>query len=426
MVMATRRRLESTGRTVWRRLHRGSVLLMLVATAMTVTLAGDSATFTPTDLGTLGGDTSYPLALSDTGIAVGYSNLGTPTISRAFRWTQRDGMTNLGTLGGTQSIATGVSESGVIAGASETAAGSQHAFVWTEKAGLQDLGTLPAPFTNSYSTGISKKGGVVIGLSWKTIGDAATHGFAWTQSTGMVDLGGLGGDTYPNAVNSDGLVVGTTYTSDFAQSRPFAWTRSGGSLDLGSLGGLYGEALAVNATGMVVGYSYGAGSPSYPHPFVWTQATGMLDLGTLANGYSGYATAVNDDGVVVGYTSTNGNEELRAFKWSFATGMISLGTLTGGDSYAVGISKDGLVVGNSVTADGAGLKGFAWTTTLGLMEIDPTVAGTYTQIENISDSGRVFGFEYQQTGAGHATLWKAVLPKVSRNAAPAKTLGRGR
>ena len=149
----------------------------------------------------------------------------------------------------------------------------------------------------------------------------------------------MGGDTYPNAVNSNGLVVGTAYTAGFAQSRPFAWTRSGGLVDLGSLGGPYGEAVAVSDTGAVVGYSYTAGDPSYPHPFMWTQVTGMIDLGTLANGYSGYATAVNDDGIVVGYTATLGNEELRAFKWSFATGMLNLGTPSGGDSYATESAK---------------------------------------------------------------------------------------
>jgi len=386
-------------------LRRSSVVATAVAVGAIATVVAASPTFLPTDLGTLGGNTSYPLALNDNGVAVGYSTLSDPTLSHAFRWTRGEGMIDLGTLGGTLSIATAVNDGGVIAGASGTATGSQHAFIWTEKSGMVDLGTLPS-LSNSHATGISSKN-VVIGLSWKATNDFTTHGFVWTRNAGMVDLGGLGGDTYPNAVNCNGLVVGTAYTADFAQSRPFVWTQSTGLIDLGSLGGPYGEALAVSDSGVVVGYSYTAGDPSYPHPFVWTYDTGMIDLGTLANGLSGYATAVNNDGIVVGYTSTIDNEELRAFKWSYATGMINLGTTTSGDSYAAGISQDGVIVGNSVTADGQGLQGFAWTPADGLINIDLSGLGTYTQIESISDGGRVFGFKYRLTGEGRATVWNA-------------------
>src|SRR5882672_4130383 len=414
MSMAMRPRSEPQRlRAAYQRLTRTTTLVTLAVTGLVATAVAASSMFVSTDLVTLGGATSYPLALSNNGIAVGYSSLGTLTTSHAFRWTQADGISDLGTLGGTQSVATAVNETGMIAGASGTATGSQHAFIWTEKAGMADLGTLPAPFSNSYATGINDKN-VVVGQSWKTTGDFATHGFAWTRGGGMVDIGSLGGDTYPNAVNGDGLVVGTAYTAGFEESRPFAWTRSRGLIDLGSLGGHFGEALAVSDTGVVVGYSYTAGDPSYPHPFVWTRATGMIDLGTLASGYSGYATAVNDDGIVVGYTSTIGNAELRAFKWSFATGMINLGTPSGGDSYATGISKEGLVAGNSVTADGQGLQGFAWTQVDGLLNLDSPVSGTYTQIESINGSGRIFGFKYHLGGEGHATVWKPMLSRSTK------------
>jgi probable HAF family extracellular repeat protein len=425
--MPMRPKSEFAKRVWWRPFARRAFALAIGAALPIGTLLAASPVFIATDLGTLGGSTSYPLAVNDNSVVVGYSSLTGDNVSHAFRWTQPRGMIDLGTLGGSHSVATAVNESGVIAGASFTAAGSQHAFIWIERTGLADLGTLPFPFTNSYATGISRKN-IVIGQSWKTSDDYATHGFAWSRNTGMIDLGGLGGDTYPNAVNSDGLVVGTAYTPGFAQSRPFAWTRSGGFVDLGSLGGSYGEALAVSDTGTVVGYSYTAGDPSFPHPFVWTLATGMIDLGTLANGYSGYATAVNDSGVVVGYASTLGNEEVRAFKWSFTTGIVNLGTPTGGDSYANGISNDGSIFGNSTTADGQGLQAFAWTSANGFLNIDPFVAGQYTQIESISSSGQIVGFKYHPAGDGHATLWTAVFPKAPKafSIAGRGSNGRGR
>jgi len=61
----------------------------------------------------------------------------------------------------------------------------------------------------------------------------------------MVDIGTFGGDTYPNAVNAGGLILGMSYTAGNAESRPLAWTRAGGMVDLGTLGGHFGEAVAL-------------------------------------------------------------------------------------------------------------------------------------------------------------------------------------
>jgi probable HAF family extracellular repeat protein len=338
-------------------------------------------------------------------------------------------MEDLGTLGGESSLATAVSEKGVVVGAGATAHASSHAFVWTDKAGMVDLGALPGSFSNSYATGVSKNA-LVIGFSWKTSEDFATHGFAWTRAHGMVDIGTFGGDTYPNAVSSGGLVVGTSYTVGNAASRPFAWTQSGGLVDLGTFGGPFGEAISVSDTGMVVGYSYTAGDVSYPHPFAWTEATGMIDLGTLGSGNGGYAVAVNDNGVVVGYTSTVGNEVLRPFKWTLAEGMIDLGTLSGNDSYATGVSTDGLVVGNSVTADGQGLQGFVWTQADGLVGLSPLGGSTYSQVGTVTGNDSVLGFSYNTDGAGHATVWRAATgpwyTTASARSADARFPFRGR
>jgi probable HAF family extracellular repeat protein len=188
------------------------------------------------------------------------------------------------------------------------------------------------------------------------------HGFAWIPGRGMLDVGTFGGDTYPNAINTKGIVVGTSYTFGNAESRPFAWTKSGGLIDLGTLGGRFGEALAVSDTGVIVGYSYTAGVVSYPHPFAWTQATGMIDLGTLGGGYGGYAVDVNNNG---------------------------------------------LVVGNNYTADGLGLQGFTWTETAGMVT---TTAGTrpYSQIAKVTGRGSLLGLAYDPSGTSHATVWTPV------------------
>jgi len=312
-------------------------------------------------------------------------------------------MVDLRTLGGSGSIATSLNERGDVAGSSDIANNAAtHAFFWTAASGMTDLGTLGPAFGGSHATGVTNRN-TVIGISWKFSEDFSTHGFVWTPAGGMQDIGSFGGDTFPNAVNEAGMVVGTSYRTGNAESRPFAWTRSRGMIDLGSLGGRFGEALAVSATGVVVGYSYTAGDVPHPHPFVWTELTGMIDLGTLRDGTSGYAQAVNDFGVTVGYSSTVGNEFVRGFVWRPLRRPQELGT-PGHESYASGVSNDGLVVGNNYSVDGQNQTGFAWTRDDGMVDLPPPT-GQSSQVVGVTNSNVAFGHDF---GNGHAVIWRPV------------------
>ena len=84
-------------------------------------------------------------------------------------------------------------------------------------------------------------------------------------------------------------------------------------VDLGTLGGTLSHALAVNARGMVVGWSSPAGD-TVRHAFAWTKARGMLDLGTLGGSHS-EANAVNLAGFVVGVAFLPGNAEAHPALW---------------------------------------------------------------------------------------------------------------
>jgi probable HAF family extracellular repeat protein len=82
--------------------------------------------------------------------------------------------------------------------------------------------------------------------------------------------------------------------------------------DLGTLGGTMSRALAVNASGQVVGASTTVDGDT--HAFSWTRAGGMVDLGTLG-GTMSRALAVNASGQVVG-TSTTADGATHAVLWS--------------------------------------------------------------------------------------------------------------
>jgi probable HAF family extracellular repeat protein len=129
----------------------------------------------------------------------------------------------------------------------------------------------------------------------------------------MVDLGTLGGTfSQAIAVNASGQVVGFSTTAG-GETHAFSWTQTGGMVDLGTLGGTFNQAIAVNASGQVVGFSTTAGGDT--HAFSWTQTGGMVDLGTLGGTLS-RAIAVNASGQVVGFSSTTSTGVFHPVLWN--------------------------------------------------------------------------------------------------------------
>jgi probable HAF family extracellular repeat protein len=81
------------------------------------------------DLGTLGGSTSYAVAINDRGQIVGNSDTAAER-NHAFVW-ENGTMTDLGALSGGVSEAIAINASGQIIGTSETRGGYDHAVLWT-------------------------------------------------------------------------------------------------------------------------------------------------------------------------------------------------------------------------------------------------------------------------------------------------------
>jgi probable HAF family extracellular repeat protein len=161
-------------------------------------------------------------------------------------------VTDLGTLGGSFSQAYAVNNRGQVVGWSLTNDGAaQHAFLYTGGQML-DLGT----FGGSYSAafGINNRGQVVGGsyISY----NAEEHAFLYSGGK-MLDLGIFGAlQNAAVAINDQGQVVVSTQS---ARMRAFLYT-NGQMLDLGTLGGSASQASGINDRGQVVGYSLTSGN----------------------------------------------------------------------------------------------------------------------------------------------------------------------
>jgi probable HAF family extracellular repeat protein len=121
--------------------------------------------------------------LSGTGNVSGYGD--TASGINGFLWTSGGGLLQLGALGGNGSYGMAVNDAGVVAGSAAVASGYLHAASWINGTAT-DLGTLGG--NNSYAYGINDAG-TIVGYSW-IYGDGTTHAFI-DQNGVMIDLNSL-------------------------------------------------------------------------------------------------------------------------------------------------------------------------------------------------------------------------------------------
>ena len=190
---------------------RSHWLLMFVLvtffSAAAVRNAAAQPKYTITDLGTLGGDSSFATSINNSGHVTGYSY---PSANQSIHAFYYDGqMHDLGALGAsassdTFSVGSKINDSDQVAGTTLDVSGNAQAFLWDAHYGMQSLG-LP----NTHGVAINNLGQIVGGTSSITFGQVS-QAFLWDAKTGVQWLPLLAGCTSMsgNGVNDSGTVVG--------------------------------------------------------------------------------------------------------------------------------------------------------------------------------------------------------------------------
>lgn len=229
---------------------------------------------------------------------------------RAFRWTASSGLVPLPFFpgGGTNpmSRAQGISANGevIVGSCTEPVNRELVPTRWTST-GIQALG-----MSRADSHGASANGSVIVGS--REGGKGYFEAFRWSVSTGVMGLGSLPDgrlESYSSGVSDDGLVVvgGSNYDRNSGNVEAFRWTAEHGMVGLGFLPG-HSRSFAYAASGdghTIVGYSdIGAAGA----PFIWTLGRGMRPLRTVLetdygldlSGWTlGAARAVSADGTAI-------------------------------------------------------------------------------------------------------------------------------
>lgn len=382
---------------------------------------------------------------------VAVSSSGT-AVRQDSRWV----VTDLGTLGGSSSFARAINNRGLVVGRSMThtpgrAGEPTHPFIWSNGR-MTDLGFR---VSHGYTLHLNESGHVIglaggYGFAWwrgsriRLVGDHRCHGSGvqaindagQTVGVGSVHLGRSGCREVPYlwerpqystrgspvlmhegvalstrrgaayAVNERGQVVGWSYP---APKRASLW-ESGRATNLGTLGGESSSALAINEQGEIVGRSQVDGG--FWHAFLWQNGE-MRDLGTLPGWPHSYAVGINDERQVIGSNWGNAGRycgeriperrdaPTRAFLWQDGE-MLDLGTLGGAHTIAYAINGSGLVVGASQTAGGR-WRAFVWQT--GALSALPGLGGRESCARDVNDMGQIIGRAETKNGDFHAVLW---------------------
>ena len=300
---------------------------------------------TLTDLGALPGVNSSCVShISGNGWIAGQSENG--AIDPITGWPEAQAVlwkngrvVNLGTLGGNESFSIAVNNRGQVVGLAENATpdpfglgfGQQaRAFLW-ERGRMRDLGTLGGP--DAFAIDINDRG-QIMGVSFinsipdPTTGVPTLDGFLWDNGK-MIDIPDpLGGTQIsPYYLSERGQVVGNANLAgdNFEQARhPFLWEKRKFT-DLGTFGGSTGDAYKINDAGQIVGDASFADT-TY-HAALWQNGS-ISDLGTIGTDLCSVAQDINSRGQAVGWSGVCDYSVIpRAFLWDKTGPAVDLNTL---------------------------------------------------------------------------------------------------
>lgn len=336
-----------------------------------------------TDLGTLGGESSYAYDINDNGIVVGESQTSDGTY-RGFRWTLDGGLQPLPPLPGDRaSRALAVANDNRPLGESIAEDGTSRPVLWMSDGTAEEL-AIPLLSGAHLTPNDRNTDGTVVGDAlFEESPDALAHAWVWTSTTGLTDLSAqleVQYESYAAAVGTAGHVVGTLGAGLW---RGYVWSPQGSARSLGVPGGAPDRtevtAQAVNSGGQVAGWArllppetdeVPLPEPPFPtfgsHAYVWSEGAGFALLPGFAGDIPSEAVAsdLNDRGDVVGSAIQPGGEAITAVAWPRGGAIVPLNGQDLNPSVALAVNGNGVAAGWTSTSSEGADRATVWNITL--------------------------------------------------------------
>ena len=170
---------------------------------------GPAATYSITDLGSLGGGRTMPMGINNRGAVVGFSNT-VEGLTRGFLYTGGS-LVDLGTLGGDESFAYRINDNGLIVGRAQDESGRFHAFVTRLSGGAITLSSLDARADGDFGAALGVNSAGDVAGYFTTAGEhmSARNRVFLYRDFRVTDIGAFGGeDGVVVAVNDGGSMAG--------------------------------------------------------------------------------------------------------------------------------------------------------------------------------------------------------------------------
>lgn len=274
---------------------------------------------------------------------------------------------------------------------------------WSSAAGYQIVRLQTLGGSDAMALAINNAG-TVVGSSGLVV-DSIEYDRATMWKDGQViDLGSMDGtDSQAFAINGREELAGSSRSTSSFGERPVKWRAGGEVKPLKSLGGPVGQAWAINQHGVIAGWSK---KQNGARATLWDE-DGVHDLGT-AGADNAYALAINRSGVAVGYSDVEEHLVIEnAVMWPPGGEPIVLGTLGGRNTVAFGINDAGTIVGFSATTEKNMWHAVRWD---GVVAVDLGGLGGPEQRSmayDINKAGVIVGRSQDAATNWRATVWTA-------------------
>ena len=289
----------------------------VIMSMMMASMVAQAADWTITDLGTLGGTSSYASGINNRGQVVGASALAGDVSHHAFLYTN-GGMYDLGTLGGASSSASGINAQGQVAGTSRlNGTLESHGFIYSAGK-LQSIGALVSGVRSSSDARALNNRGQVVGVGSNLDAPEAPRESIYAI---MYDRGAL--SRLPKemlvatGINDRGQIIGYKQVYDGLPFRARALLLSNGKLtELGTLDTVPGRSsvpAGINNAGEIVGTSSNIVT-GFRQAFIYRNGK-MHNLGAQLGFSTSEGTAINNLGDIVGVGKRPDKEESQPFAY---------------------------------------------------------------------------------------------------------------
>ncbi|WP_328460290.1 S8 family serine peptidase [Streptomyces sp. NBC_00448] len=270
-------------------------------------------------------------SLTDQGQVAGSQQVGGQTVP--IRWDATAGVTRLDDGGARSGYVLGQSRTAGYAVGQLTIGSQTHGGLWDANGKLT---VLPIPDGKAYSFDRAfavNDSGTVVGNATGYVSDPTTgkntevnDAFSWTAAGGFRMLPNLAGDaslTEPLAIGDDGTVVG--HSDAGGRRHAVKWAPDGTVTDLGTLPGMADSyAQAINSSGVIVG-------SSGDDAFVLRPGGAMTRLPDF--GFDANALGISDSGWIVG-TAETAPDETTAVVWDPQGRLYDISAMVDGQRWA--------------------------------------------------------------------------------------------